>query len=149
LGPTAFYGFFLALGVVAVALALSGWQWAEARGLPVDAPVPEQEHYARRKGRRTLTSYVMLGLALLILVGSNTDHRVQGQPNPVFVVVWLVAFALVFLLLSLAAIDWVSVRRFARYQRTLIVREGVDSLRRELLKQKVPTTNGDQGGPIS
>jgi hypothetical protein len=132
--PTAVYGLGLALGVTAVATSLLGWQWAEAKSRPEEDAAAEAEHYSRRFVRRSAASYVMIGLAVLILVGSTTDHLVGGRANPVFVGAWLAAFVLVFVLLTLAAADWVSVRRFARRRRAALVREGVESLRRALVE---------------
>ena len=132
---TALYGMVLAAGVLAVALALIVWHRVEAR-----APLPllskeDEVHFARQGVRRRVVAGVMLVLSALIFVGSRMDHRRNGGPNPVFIVVWLVVFGLVLVLLVLAGVDWLATRRFARRSRGTIVREGMALLREEMMER--------------
>jgi hypothetical protein len=142
--PTAFYGLLLAVSVLGVALALGGWQWAAHRGHPNASAEDEATHFARQNLRRSAGAAIMTLLAALIFVGSRIEHLgVNGRPNPAFIVIWLTTFALVVLLLILALIDWVSIQRYARRQRSAIVREGLETLQDELRRQHRGAADGN------
>ena len=53
--------------------------------------------------------------------------------------IWLGVFVLIFVLLSLAMIDWIALRLFARRHRDQILRERIEILREEArLKKATP-----------
>lgn len=142
MSATELYGLLLAVGVLAVALALGGWHWADLRRPSASGSDDEAAHRAFQTTRRWAMSGVMALLAALIFVGSRTGHRVGDRPNPVFIGVWLAVSALVVLLLILAAVDWLSIRRLARRQRSEIVREGMELLKQELRERAARPSNG-------
>ena len=142
---TALYGMVLAAGVLAVALALIVWHRVEARAPHPHHSEEDEVHFARQGVRRRFVTGVMLALSTLIFVGSLTDHRRLGGPNPVFIFVWLVVFGLVLVLLALAGVDWLATRRFARRSRGRIVREGMELLREEM-KERARASSADRLG---
>lgn len=75
---------------------------------------------------------VLCIVALGIVVGARTPYRNAGQPNPTFLLIWLGIFALVFVLLTLALIDWVALNRYAKRKRAAMSREHLTRLREEL-----------------
>jgi O-antigen/teichoic acid export membrane protein len=85
----------------------------------------------------------MTALGLLILVGSQTSHKVGARPNPVFIAVWLIVTGLVVVLLVLAALDWQATRRYARRHRSAIVREGMELLKEEMRRRSAPPPDGN------
>lgn len=146
LSAIALYGLVLAGGVLAVAFLLVGRQWAEHRQAASVESDEDVAHFRRQSLRRSTVSGIMVVLALLILIGTRTPHRLADRPNPVFLLTWLVAFALVILLLVLAGADWLATRNYALRQRRAIVREGIEILREELERRARPPTNGRAAG---
>ena len=136
-----YYGILLAACVLAVAAGLWLWHRVDVRRPGLVLSDEDAEHFARQFVRRGAVAAVMSVLAGLIFVGSITNHRVNDRPNPVFIGVWLVVFALIGFLLVVAGIDWAATRRYARRQRSAIVREGM-SLLREELKQRAAQRSG-------
>ena len=60
---------------------------------------------------------VLVLLAVGLVVGSRIPHKLGNRTNPQFLGIWLGVFLLIFFLLSLAMIDWLALRIFARRHR--------------------------------
>lgn len=115
----------VALAVVVLAVAaLLGWsEWAERQARPRELSPEDEQHYRRRDRRRSTGLSILSVVALCIVVGSRTPLRVGQQPNPTFLVIWLAVFGQILALLTLAMVDWLDLRRFARRKKHAIGRE--------------------------
>jgi hypothetical protein len=136
---------------VVLAAALLGWrEWSDRRDRAVDLSQEDARHFGYQDTRRTLGIVVMLMLAIGLVVGSRVPHKVGNQTNPQFLGIWLGVFLLILLLLSLAMIDWIALRHFARRHRNEILRERIEILKEESRRRKAlnGNANGHDDGPL-
>lgn len=122
----------LAVLVFAVTLGLGYREVLERRGRPEAMTADDFHHYRRRDRRRSVGLSVLCVLALGIVVGSRTPPLIGGRPNPTFLAIWLVIFALIFALLTLSLVDWVALARYGKRKRAAMSRESLLRLREEL-----------------
>ncbi len=113
----------LASLVLAVAALLGYREWLDRQARPPQLAPEDVEHFGRRDRRRSLGLSILCLLALGVVVGSRTPIRVAMQPNPFFLALWLGIFGLILTLLSLAMVDWLDLRRYARRKKQAIGRE--------------------------
>jgi hypothetical protein len=139
---TEFYGSVLAGGVALVAVALLGWVWMDRRQRPSELSEEDRAHFVSQEIRRSVVATAMFLLAVGIYFGSRIETKRDGRPNAWFIAIWLAVFALVIVLLTLALVDWVSTRRYARRQRQTILREGLQILGEELRRRAEPPSDG-------
>src|SRR3954447_7317637 len=137
--------------VVLLVAALLAWrEWNDRRARDPDLSHEDYAHFAGQDARRTLGIVVLVLLAAGVAVGSRTPPRVGNQANPQFVGIWLGVFVLIFVALSLAMLDWMALRRFARRHRGQILRERLEILREQarLKKASGEEGNGHGDGPL-
>lgn len=113
----------LAIGVAVVAALLALRQRHERREREPDLDQDDARHFARQDSRRRVVVVVMLLLAMGVAVGARIEPKLAGRANPWFVATWFVVFALVFVLLWLALLDWVATWRYGLRHRRAIARE--------------------------
>jgi hypothetical protein len=112
---------------------------------------PEDDtHFARQDTRRTLGIVVMGLLALGLVVGSRVEPRLANKANPAFLAIWLGVALLIFSLLGLAMVDWVSLRLYARRQRRVLARQRDELIREEYRRRREAGRdgNGHSGGGV-
>ncbi len=124
----------LAAGLSLIALFLGLRQWYERRAREPELSVADQHHFFRQDTRRGFGVAVLLGIALLVLVGSRVEPQVQGKANFLFLQIWMAVLALIVVLLALALADWVATRVYARRHRSRLLRESIAAIRREARK---------------
>ncbi len=137
--------------VVLIVAALLGWrEWRDRRDRDPDLSPEDARHYAFQDTRRFLGIVVMVLLAVGLVVGSRLPIRVGGKTNPQFLAIWFGVFLLIFVLLTLAMLDWVALRLFARRHRNQILRERIEILREEKRRREARTDegNGHGEGPL-
>ena len=132
MNPTEFYSLAHSVGILIVALALSGWQWAEHTARPTGLSPEDALHFARLDRRRQLVAVILVVLAAGIFVGSRLDYRANDRPNPWFLATWLTVFWLLLILTVFAVADWLATRRYARRHRRAMAKEGLEILRDEM-----------------
>src|SRR4051794_15368751 len=107
----------LSSGVLFVA-ALLGWrEWRDRRSRDPEPSPEDYAHFAGQDARRATGIVVLVLLAAGVAMGSRISPRLGNRANPQFVGIWLGVFVLIFVSLSLAMIDWMALRRYARRQR--------------------------------
>jgi hypothetical protein len=79
--------------------------------------------------RRGVGVALMLILAAGLSIGARIAPRVNGHPNLAFVEIWLGEIALLLVLITMAGLDWLATRRFARQIRRSMARERSELLR--------------------
>ena len=100
--------------LILLVAGLLGWrEWSDRRARDPDLSPEDYAHFAGQDARRSLGIVVLVLLAAGVAVGSRTPHRVGNQANPQFAGIWLAVFVLIFVLLSLALLDWLALRVFA------------------------------------
>jgi len=122
----------LSLGVSVVAAGLLVWHRVDLSKREVDLCPEDATYFWRQDVRRVFVVILLILLAIGIYFGSRIDHRLNGKPNPRFLVTWLAVFWLVIILTVTAMIDWLATRRYARRHRKELVREGLLILRDEM-----------------
>ena len=152
--PIETYSLALSVGLAALAAGLIGVQLYGRRNRPGDLDAQDVRHFGRQKIRRGLVAAVMLVLSAAIYTGARLPHISGGKPNLRFVETWLGIFALVFVLMLLAGIDWVATRRYAVRHGRAILDQGLQTIRddfhrRESEKRQAsePLANGDHDDP--
>jgi hypothetical protein len=108
--------------IVVVAALLVVWQWYERRHRATELSEADASHFARQEVRRWLVTVILILLAVGVTLGSRIELKVAGPTNLLFFQVWLGVILLIFVLLCLAMLDWVSTRLYARRHRRTIVR---------------------------
>ena len=136
--------------VLLVAVLLGWREWSDRRGRAVELSPADDRHFGHQDTRRTLGIVVMVVLAVGLVVGSRVPSKVGNQTNPQFLGIWLAVFLLILLLLSLAMIDWIALRIFARRHRNEILRERIEILKEEARRKKAVGGNGNghDEGPL-
>ena len=123
--------------VILIVAALLGYrEWLDREARFPDLSAEDISHFQRRDRRRSLGLSILCILALGIVVGSRTPIRVGLHTNPWFLGIWLAIFGLIFVLLGLAFIDWVELRRFAQRKKTAIGREHHSSIQTQIDRWK-------------
>ena len=112
------------------------------RQRPSELSEEDRAHFVSQEIRRSVVATAMFLLAVGIYFGSRIETKRDGRPNAWFIAIWLAVFALVIVLLTLALVDWVSTRRYARRQRQTILREGLQILGEELRRRAEPPSDG-------
>jgi membrane protein implicated in regulation of membrane protease activity len=110
-------GRLLAAGVLAVALALLAWQWFERRRRPASRSQADARHFARQDLRRLLGAGVMALIAVMAWQGAEINPRAGRHEARLWASSWLLVAGLVLLLLTLALLDLLSIRLYARRHR--------------------------------
>ena len=137
----------LSLGVSLVALGLLAWQRAERARREEDLSPEDLRYFQRQDLRRLFVSVVMFLLAAGISFGSRMDHRLNGRPNPWFLLTWLAIFWLIIVLTSSAFLDWVATRQYARRLSREMLREGLTILQDEMkVRTEHPAKHHEAGG---
>jgi UDP-N-acetylmuramyl pentapeptide phosphotransferase/UDP-N-acetylglucosamine-1-phosphate transferase len=129
--------------VVLVAAGLAWREWSDRLDRSDDLSPEDARHFEHQDARRMLGLVVLVLLAVGLVVGSRVPHKVGGQTNTQFLLIWLGIFLLIFLLLTLAMIDWVALRIFARRHRNQILRERIEILKEEARLKKARETGGN------
>ncbi len=153
MSPTAYYGAWLALGMIGVVAGLVYWQWADRRGRGEDLSDEDRSHFTRQDWRRGVVALLMAIVAVGVYVGSTLPSLANGRPNLTFVAIWLGIFILILVLVVLALFDWLATQRYARRHRDAIVREGMrvfhDEIRLQIgpdpVREPPAGTNGSAG----
>ena len=135
----------LALGgiILAVAALLGSREWLDRLGRATDLPEEDRNHLHRRDRRRSVGLSILCFLALGIVVGSRLPIRVGPRANPWFLGIWLGIFGLILVLLSLALVDWVDLRRYAQRKKSVMGREHLSNLQVEIKRWKQQERGGD------
>ena len=137
--------------LVIVAAGLLGWrEWIDRRDRDKDLSPEDLRHFGHQNSRRMLGLLVLIALALGLIVGSRIPSRIGNQANPPFLGIWMGIFLLIFLLLTLAMIDWIALRLFARRHRNEILRERIEILKEGNRRRKSLGVdgNGHPEGPV-
>ena len=129
--------------VVLVAALLGLRERGDRRDRALELSPEDARHFAHQDSRRVLGLVVLVLLAIGLVVGSRVPHRVGNQTNPQFLAIWFGVFLLIFLLLTLAMIDWIALRIFARRHRNQILRERIELLREETRRKKAEGGGGN------
>ena len=124
----------MAAGLFLIAVFLGLRQWYERKAREPGLSEADRSHFFRQDVRRGLGVGVLLVIALLVLVGSRVEARVQGKANLVFLQLWVAVLALILVLLTLALADWAATRTYARRHRKQLLRESLDAIRQEARK---------------
>ncbi len=132
--------------VVLVALFLGWREWADRRDRNPDLSPEDARHFGHQDVRRALGIVVMVILAIGLSVGSRIPHKLANKSNPTFLGIWLGIFLLILFLLTLALIDWIALRIFARRHRDQILRERVELLKPDRRPRKIEGSNGTGNG---
>lgn len=127
--PSASLG--LALGILLIAAFLGLRQWYERRARDLDLSVADRAHFMRQDARRGLGVAVLLAIAALAAATARLAPKVGGKGNPAFAELWLIILALIIVLLTLALIDWLATRAYARRHRQEMIRESFRGIRQE------------------
>ena len=136
---------------VVLVAGLLGWrEWVDRRDRAEELSPEDARHFGHQDTRRTLGLVVMVVLAVGLVVGSRVPIKVDNRTNPQFLAIWLGIFVLILFLLSLAMIDWLALRVFARRHRNEILRERIEILKEESLRKKAlgGGGNGHGDGPL-
>ena len=137
--------------IVLLVAALLGWrEWRDRRDRGPELSPEDARHFGHQDTRRFLGIVVMALLAVGLVVGSRVPIRVGNKTNPQFLGIWLGVFLLILFLLSLAMIDWVALRLFARRHRNEMLRERIEILQEEKRRREATLDegNGHGEGPL-
>jgi hypothetical protein len=137
--------------VVLLVAALLGWrEWAERRDRASELSTEDARHFGHQDTRRSMGIAIMALLSVGLVVGSRVAPRIGNRANPQFLGIWFGVFLLIFVLLTLALIDWIALRHFARRHRNQIHRERIEILKEEGARRKAigGDDNGHSDGPL-
>jgi hypothetical protein len=126
-------------GVTMIAVFLGLCQYYERRAREPDLSDADRTYFVRQDVRRGVGVVVMLILAAGLYVGSRLPPKVGNAANLLFVQVWLAISGLIVVMLGLALLDWIALRRYARRQRRFLAAE-----RLRILKETLPKKPLDQ-----
>jgi magnesium-transporting ATPase (P-type) len=130
---------------------LLGWkEWSDRRDRNLELSREDARHFGHQNTRRSIGLAVMGLLAVGLVTGSRIPSKIGLKANPLFLGVWFAVFLLILLLLTLAMIDWLALRIFARRHRNAMLRERLEILREEsrLRKARQGDGNGHSEGPL-
>jgi len=150
--PTETFGLILAVGLAGVIALLWAWQGYERRQRGDGVSEQDARYFAGQDARRRSVLGVLALLAEGVYFGTQVEPVLQGRPNPWFLGLWLGVVALLIVLMTLALVDWVATRSYARRHRRAIVREGLQILRdgaarRAARRGEAPAGEDDDPGP--
>jgi hypothetical protein len=135
--------------LILLVAGLLGWrEWSDRRDRAVDLSVEDARHFGHQDTRRSIGIAVMVLLAVGLSAGSRIPHRLGNKTNPQFVGIWLGVFLLIFVLLSLAMMDWLALRVFAHRHRDKILRERIEILMEENRLKKARGGKGHGDEPL-
>ena len=138
--------------VVVVVAGLLGWrEWADRRDRSEELSDADARHFGHQDRRRLLGIVVLVFLAVGLVIGSRVAPKLANRANPQFLGIWLGVFLLILFLLSLALIDWIALRLFARRHRDEILRERLEILQEEKRRKADAREGGGNGhgkGPL-
>ena len=134
--------------VLLVAVLLGYREWRDRQRRPWDLADEDLDHFQRRDRRRSAGLSVLCILAVGIVVGSRTPPRIGPQPNSAFLLIWLGIFALISLLLMLAMLDWVDLRRYAQHKKKAIGREHLAIIQADIDQWKAKQGEGGEAPDI-
>ncbi len=134
----------ISLGIVLIAAFLGLRQWYEKQARESDLSDLDRDYFLRQDVRRGLGVAVMLILAAGLSIGARIAPRVDGRANLTFVEIWLGEIGLLFVLVTLAGLDLLATRRYARQYRRSMARERIKLLRDAIRESAVPES--DAGG---
>jgi uncharacterized iron-regulated membrane protein len=142
-------GHALSLSVIAVALGLGLWQWLDRRRRPAGLSPADEAYFHNQDVRRWGVFVLMLGLGILLWIGTRVAPQFGQRPTVTFVEAWVAILGIVVLLLLLALLDWVATSRYARRHRHAMAREGLAILRDELRRRAAlpPRVRRDEPDP--
>ncbi len=127
----------MSLGIILIAAFLGLRQWYEKQARESDLSDLDRRYFARQDLRRGLGVAVMLLIAAGISIGARIELRVNGRANLSYVIVWLAVIGLLVVMVTLAGLDWLATRVYARRLRRSIARERIELLR-ELIRESAP-----------
>ncbi len=113
----------LAVGIFSVAVGLLLWLRLERSNRGENLSEADLKYFARQDVRRNLGLGILLLLAQGFAISPQVERRVAGRPSLLFLAMWLVIFALVLFLLTLAFLDMMATRVYAKRHREAILRE--------------------------
>jgi len=119
----------ISLGIVLIAAFLGLRQWYEQQARESDLSDLDRDHFTRQDMRRGLGVALMVILAAGLSIGSRIAPRVNEHANLTFVEFWLGEIGLLFVLVTMAGLDLLATRRYARRLRRSIARERIRLLR--------------------
>lgn len=132
--------------VLLLAMVLGWREWRDRLDRGEELSPEDTRHFALQDGRRLLGILVMVLLAVGLLVGSRIPTRLGNKANPQFLGIWFGVFLLIFVLLTLAMVDWIALRKFARRHRKEILRERVEILTEEKRRREALREQGNANG---
>jgi uncharacterized membrane protein len=130
------------LGVTLIAVFLGLRQWYERQAREPVLSSDDRGYFARQDLRRACGVVVLVIIAVGLSVGARVPHKMGGKVNLLFVEIWLVVFILILVLLSLALVDWIATRDYARRHRRAIARERIEMLRETLADADASSPDG-------
>ena len=136
---------------VVLVMGLLAWRERTDRRSRSEELTPEDAQHFRSQDRRRTFGFFVLGLlAVGIVVGSRLPYKVDQRASRLFLAVWAVVFFLLFILLTLAMVDWFALRIFARRLRTRMNQERSAILRssKTALEDHGPYRNGQGNGKL-
>jgi hypothetical protein len=132
---TAVFSLALSIGLVVVAALLAAWLWLDRRHRGTDLSEQDATHFARQDFRRAIVALILVILAVGIFVGSRISHKIDGRANPLFLQIWYGVFVLLIVLVTLAVLDWIATRLYARRHFRELARERLEILREQMRQQ--------------
>lgn len=138
----------LASVVLLVAGLLGYREWLDRLARSSSLAAEDRDHYQRRDRRRSVGLSILCFLALGVVVGSRVPIRQGIHANPWFLGIWLVIFGLIFVLLGLALVDWLDLKRYARQKKSAIGREHLTIIQAQIdrWKDEDATEDHDEDG---
>jgi hypothetical protein len=146
-GNVASDSLWISCGVVLIAVFLGLRQFYERRSRENDLSEVDRIYFGRQDRRRYGGVAILLAIAAGLSIGSRMPTRVQGHASAAFVEVWAGVVALLVILMTLALIDLVATRGYARRKRRLIAEERTRMIRDAARQRLVPPTENDQNSP--
>ncbi len=145
-------GRVIASAVLLIAATFAYRQWAERARRSVELSEADRAHFARKDRRRLLGSFLMGLVSLGMFVGLSLmpTKPVDRASGKLFAWVWIGVIGLVFVLLTLALIDWLANRAYALRHRRALIEERRAVLEAEVRRRRAGSSNGQSapGDPI-
>jgi len=131
----------MSLGITLIAAFLGLRQWYEKQAREPDLADADRRYFSHQDVRRGAGVAVMLLVAAGLSIGARIEPRVNGTLNLAYLGVWLGVLGLLVVMITLAGIDWLATRQYARRHRRSIAEERI----RLLLEIGRSTESGEQG----
>lgn len=113
----------VAIGLLVVDTALLVAHIRERRLRPDPESEADRVYYRDRDIRRGLGAAVMAAAACLMIIAARLDMRVNLDAARLYIGLWFAVMGMVFALLVLALLDWISNRRYASRHRQALAEE--------------------------